>query len=352
LAQSEDTKNKGSGLPREGEAPPTLKTIAGLSGLAVATVSRALGDAPDISADTKKKVRRIATEIGYVPNRAGVRLRTGRTNVVSLVLSTEHDMMNHTARLISSIAGGLRDTPFHMIVTPYFPNDDPMKPIRYIVETGSADAIIFNQVQPRDPRVEYLMKIGFPFATHGRSDWAAAHPYADYDNAAFGRIGVEQLVARGRRNILLIAPPLHQNYAQDMVAGATSAAAAASVDLQIAERVTSDSSSAELRAEAAQLTGDGLNFDGMICGSTNATMAAVAGIESRGLTVGREVDVFTKEAVPFLKFFREPILVVREDVKRAGEFLARAAMQAARQPDLPPLQHLDQPVWGDQSDFE
>ena len=70
------------------------------------TVSRALNDAPDIGAETKARVRRIAAEIGYVPNRAGVRLRTGRTNVISLVLSTEHDQMNHTARLISSVAGG------------------------------------------------------------------------------------------------------------------------------------------------------------------------------------------------------------------------------------------------------
>ena len=66
---------------------PTLKTISELSGLAVATVSRALNDAPDIGADTKKLVRRIAADIGYVPNRAGVRLRTGRTNVITLVLS-------------------------------------------------------------------------------------------------------------------------------------------------------------------------------------------------------------------------------------------------------------------------
>ena len=71
---------------------PTLKTISRISGLAVPTVSRALNDAPDIGADTKKLVRKIADEIGYVPNRAGVRLRTGRTNVISLVMSTEHDM--------------------------------------------------------------------------------------------------------------------------------------------------------------------------------------------------------------------------------------------------------------------
>ena len=57
---------------------PTLKTLARLSGFAVATVSRALSDAPDIGDNTKNLVKHIAEAVGYVPNRAGVRLRTGK----------------------------------------------------------------------------------------------------------------------------------------------------------------------------------------------------------------------------------------------------------------------------------
>lgn len=49
---------------------PTLTTISRLSGLAVPKVSRVLHDGPDIGAATKKLVRRIADEIGDVPNRA------------------------------------------------------------------------------------------------------------------------------------------------------------------------------------------------------------------------------------------------------------------------------------------
>ena len=58
--------------------PPTLKDIAQLSGLAVPTVSRALSGASDIGMKTRERVRKIADEIGYVPNRAGLRLRTGK----------------------------------------------------------------------------------------------------------------------------------------------------------------------------------------------------------------------------------------------------------------------------------
>ena len=325
------------------QGKPTLKTISQLSGLAVPTVSRALNDAPDIGAETKKLIRKIATEIGYVPNRAGVRLRTGRTNVISLVMSTELDQMNHTARLISSVAGGLRNTPYHLIVTPYFPDQDPMEPVRYIVETGSADAIIMNQIQPDDPRVAYLLEREFPFATHGRTDAAHRHPYYDFDNGAFGRLAATRLVARGRKHILLLAPPHIQAYSQHMMRGVRNVAEAAGIRMTVSDTVSSDSPSNDVVAYVREKLEKEPAIDAIICASTAAAMAAVSAVEKNGLTVGKEIDVFAKEAIPFLKLFRADILTVNEQVGTAGEFLAKAAIQAIRQPELPPMQALEVP---------
>ncbi len=83
---------------------PTLKTIAYMTGLGVTTVSRALNDAPDIGQATKERVRLVAKQIGYRPNRAGVRLRTGRTNVISLILSIENEVLGMTSHLVYGIS--------------------------------------------------------------------------------------------------------------------------------------------------------------------------------------------------------------------------------------------------------
>lgn len=322
---------------------PTLKTIARISGLAVPTVSRALNDAPDIGLETKKLIRKIASDIGYVPNRAGVRLRTGRTNVISLVMSTEMDLMSHTARLISSVAGALRDTPYHLIVTPFFPDQDPMAPVRYLVETGSADAVILNQIRADDPRVNYMMERRFPFATHGRTDRADLHPYYDYDNQAFGTLAAQRVIARGRKHILLIAPPKAHNYAQHMIAGVSGAVREAGIELTISDTVSSDTKSAEVVTFIIDTLTRNPAIDAVIVGSTTSAMAAVSAIEQCGKTVGREVDVFAKEAVPFLKLFRADILTLAEKIGIAGEFLAKAAIQAIRHPELPPMQALEVP---------
>jgi len=322
---------------------PTLKTIAQLSGLAVPTVSRALNDAPDIGEATKARVRAIANDVGYRPDRAALHLRTGKTNVIALVLSTHDDMMNHTARLITSIAAATRGTPYHMIVTPYFADQDPMDPVRYITETRCADGIILNQTVPRDPRVEHLMQIGFPFVTHGRTNWCDTHPFYDFDNATFGRLTVQKLAERKRQSLLLVAPPRDQFYAMEMTRAIKEDVARRGLSLHILATATSDDVTTNIEQAVAEHLATEPPVDGVICASPNSAMAVVTALEGSGRKIGTDVDVIAKEAVPFLKHVRQEMLVINEDVSKAGEFVCHALMQRIDKPDLPPMQFLEQP---------
>ena len=328
---------------RDGDRP-TLKTIAALTGLSIATVSRALKDAPDIGEDTKRRVREEAARVGYRPNRAGVRLRTGKTNVIALVLSTQEDVMNHTSRLIYSVSAALKGSPYHMIVMPFAPGEDPMTPIRYIVETGSADGVIINQTERDDPRVRYMHDRSFPFATHGRTEMGLAHPYFDYDNEAFARVAVRALAARGRRHLALIAPPPAQAYAAHMITGFLGEAQRLGLRAEVFAGVTSDSPAKEIEDFVAARFAGADRPDGLVVGSTTAAMASVAGAEGCGLRIGTDFDLVAKEAIRFLNLFRREMIVLNEDVSLAGTFLARAVMDVieGKHPDAP-AQYLDVP---------
>ena len=322
---------------------PTLKTISELSGLAITTVSRALSNAPYINISTKEKVKKIADEIGYIPDRAGVRLRTGRTNVISLIMSTDSEIMDMTGRLISSIALGLRGTPYHLNMTHHFPGDDPMKPIKYIVETGSADALIFNQVQPNDPRVHYLIEKRFPFTMHGRSCFNEKQSFVDYDNGEFAKIAIEKLVKKNRKHILMITPPQNQSYGLEMVQSAKNTAEKHNISLIIAPINTSDSSITLISDTVSKQIINNKKIDGILVGTPKGAMAAVAGFEKLNLTIGQDIDIVAKDAVNFLKLFRNQIIVINENVEIAGKKLAEAAIHAAQNPDSEPIQYIDRP---------
>ncbi len=321
---------------------PTLKTIAVETGLAVTTVSRALSDAPDIGAETKTLVRAVAKRLGYRPNRAGVRLRTGRSNVISFLMSPERLLTGYSARMIHAFASELRESGYHLIVTPTFDDEDPLDQLRYLRDTGSADAVIINKVLPQDPRIAFLHAEGIPFVTHGRSDMGIDHAWYDFDNARFGNLAVEALAARGRRNIAVLAPPMEQNYAQLIMNGATEAAARFDLECTRVTDATSDSEPDVIEAAIGVMIAQ-TQPDAILCASISSTIAAVAAVEKAGLSVGSEIDMAAKEPSHFLPMFRAPIISIAENVDKGGTFMARAALAAIRQPDAPPMTYLEVP---------
>lgn len=66
----------------------TLSDIADRLGTSKNTVSRALRDCSDIGAEMKKKVRQTAEEMGYQPNRIAGFMRTKKSNIIAIVISS------------------------------------------------------------------------------------------------------------------------------------------------------------------------------------------------------------------------------------------------------------------------
>ncbi|MGY6709046.1 MAG: LacI family transcriptional regulator [Rhizobiaceae bacterium] len=316
-------------------AQPTLKTIAFMTGLGVTTVSRALKDAPDISQETRRRVQLVARQIGYRPNRAGVRLRTGKTNVISLVLDTDEQLMGFVSDIISGITEHLAPTPYHLIVTPYSRNSDPMDPVRYVVETHSADGIIFSRTEPDDARVRYLTERNFPFATHGRTAAGLVHAYHDFDNETFARRAVERLVSMGRQRIALLSPPSRLTYHHHMLGGFRRGLADTGAREIPFTEASIDQPIEAIRDAARNLAQRAIRPDGFVCSSAASALALVAGVEDAGLVIGRDFDVVSKQSANILPLFRREILVVDENFRLAGAELAQAvlALIAGERPD-------------------
>lgn len=324
-------------------ARPTLKTIAFMTGLGVTTVSRALKDAPEIGEETRRRVQLVASQVGYRPNRAGIRLRTGKTNVISLVLNTEEQIGGFVSDMVYGISEHLSQTPYHLIVTPYSRNNDPLEPVRYIVETGSADGIIISRTEPDDKRVRYMLERGFPFATHGRTEVGTEHAYHDFDNYAFACDAVRKLAELGRKRLALLGPPPALSYHHHMRNGFLDAMDEIGFAEVPFNAVTVDHSIEQIRARTLQVMQRPNRPDGIVGGAGGATFALVAGIEDAGLKVGRDVDIVSKQTAKLLHLFRPELHVVNEDIRLAGRELARSVIGCIDGEPAEALQSLSQP---------
>ncbi len=324
---------------------PTLKTIAYMTGLGITTVSRALKDAPDIGADTKERVRLVAQQLGYQPNRAGVRLRTGKTNVIALVLSIDEELMGFSSQMMFGISEVLAGTQYHLVLTPHIHQKDPMVPVRYILDTASADGMIISRTLPDDPRVALMTERNFPFATHGRTDMGISHPFHDFDNEAYAFEAVEKLVSLGRRRIALLAPPAKLSYYLHTRIGFERALATFGASEVAVGRMTSESPLEQIRTQTQTLMSSADPPDGIVSISGSASIALVAGLEAAGRRLGVDVDMVSKQSADFLNWLRPDIYTVNESVRHAGRELAKAVI--ARIDGIAPelLQSISGPSW-------
>ena len=327
-----------------GSERPTLKTIAFMTGLGITTVSRALKDAPDISSETKERVRLVARQIGYQPNRAGVRLRTGKTNVICLILSLEEEIMGLSSPMVVGISEVLASTQYHLVVTPYRTQGNALDPVRYVLETGAADGVIISRTEPKDPRVALMMERNFPFATHGRTEMGLTHPYHDFDNERFAYEGVRKLVERGRKRLALLQPPPYLTFHLHMQAGFEKGIRDFGATAVPFSQVNLDSSLLDIRKASEALFSTPDAPDGIVAGSGSGAIAIVAALEAVGRKLGHDFDLASKESHMLLQWLRPEVVTMREDIRLAGRELAKAVI--ARIEGIAPedLQTLSYPI--------
>jgi LacI family transcriptional regulator len=329
---------------------PTLRSLAGTTGFSVATVSRALADDPRIAVKTRATVAKAAAAAGYVPDRAARRLRTGRTQVVTLLLNTEHEFLGFTHEFLSGIIEALRGTGYSVNVVPDNVAEDRLQPVRNILRNQLADGILFTRTEAFDPRVRLLLEAGFPFVSHGRTEFTTPHPYVDFDNEAFARIAVERLVAKGRKRLSLILPEDRFTFTQHLRYGFLSAVREAGAEYEIVSGVTLDSPTTAIAQALRDNRASPTPPDGYVCVGEVTALMTLSALSDSGAVLGRDADIFAKRASPIFDNIRPRIDTVYEDLRQTGHLMATMLMRRMKGepsdglthllvPDFDPLRH-------------
>lgn len=186
-----------------------IKALAEKLNLSIATVSRALNNHPEVSSATQKRVREAADLYGYLPNAAGRNLRKGKVNTVALLLPSGEGDNFYTASFFMRVAAGLQahlrkqdiDTILHLA----FDDADEQLWLQKIIEQRKADAVILTNTTLNDPRIDYLSRHDFPFATLGRShSLGGTFNWVDLDFAYIAKVAIERGQMAGYKRFALV----------------------------------------------------------------------------------------------------------------------------------------------------
>jgi LacI family transcriptional regulator len=191
-----------------------LKSLARTLGISKTTVSRALNGYPEVNVHTRERVLAAAKEAGYEANPMARSLAVGRTNVFGIIYPLMPSDLGDPMFLgvVGGMSAALEKSKMNLIIAPVSPQNE-LPSYEQMVRGRRVDGLVVSRTLVHDERIAYLVKKGFPFVAHGRTQLKQAYAWFDYDNEAGIGLACAHLIAHGHRRIALVSAPLELNFA-------------------------------------------------------------------------------------------------------------------------------------------
>ncbi|MEV0646655.1 LacI family DNA-binding transcriptional regulator [Phytomonospora sp. NPDC050363] len=176
----------------------SLKDIAKLAGVSLATVSNVVNGYRPVGAATRERVQRAIDQLGYVPNLSARHLRNGRTGIIALAIPELDNP--YFAELAGFAIRQARESGFTLLID--YTNGD--RESELTLAEGFREQIIDGLVlSPVGLTREEILnrRSSTPLVLIGESIYDVPHHHIAIDNLAASHAAVQHLVSLDRRRI-------------------------------------------------------------------------------------------------------------------------------------------------------
>ncbi|MEU5264799.1 LacI family DNA-binding transcriptional regulator [Amycolatopsis sp. NPDC021455] len=199
-------------------AKPTLRDVATVAGVSVGTVSYALNGKGRVDPDTRERIRRIATELGYAADPVARGLRSGRTATLGMALGTvigqrRDDILSFEwyGRVTTAAAQAAFEAEHGLLLLPAVHDAGQLRRMAF-------DGLILVEPGEGDPRLAALADLGVPAVALGRDPTGRiAHQVAPDTDAAVAGL-LDHLAAQGAARITAVAPDMAWEWTERSIA--------------------------------------------------------------------------------------------------------------------------------------
>lgn len=181
----------------------SITDVAKAAGVSPATVSNALNKTRHVDPETLERVTQAVKSLGYVPNAAARRFRTGRANSIAVFSSMPAPVAAGPAKLgfLMEIAASAAEEALQhgmaLFLVPPVPNA-----AQVLRDTG-VDGALLIEPSAGDPFCQILKDRNIPTVTIG-DDGGSELPCIRFDYPLMARMLLDHLVETGARNTVLV----------------------------------------------------------------------------------------------------------------------------------------------------
>ena len=301
-----------SSTPGDGRAS-TIREIAQLAGVSIATVSRVVNGSGQVSEPTRTAVERIVRQHGYSANRSARGLSRGRTGLVGLSVLRIHP--TYFSTIVSGVADALYEHDMRVVLCPTQHEHDHEITLLQRLMHGTTDGGILVLPDESNDQLQALMAHGFRIVVvDPRERLDGQVPTVSAANLSGADQATSHLLELGHRRIGVITGPRGVLATEERRRGYFAALAAGGLTPSRDLVVESTFDTAGGRAAAAELLDLPEPPTAVFAFNDLIAVGTVQAAEERGLRVPRDLSIVgfddTDEAervTPHLTTVRQPL---------------------------------------------
>lgn len=302
-----------SGRPRR----ITIREIAELAGVSIATVSRVVNGRDDVSYDTRELVQRIIEERGYTTNRSARGLSVGRTGLAGVLVPLLHPA--YFSAILAGAAEALDEQDMRLLLSPTHHLHDREVSLLDRLTHGMTDGALIVLPEESSEELEHLLDQGYHFVVvDPRERLHERIPAVSAAHASGADQAMRHLLELGHRRIAAITGPEGWVATEDRKRGYFAALGAAGILPDPELLVTTDFEIRGGVAAAERLLALPEPPTAIFAFNDNLAIGALQTARTRGMRVPEDLSIVGFDDVEHATVATPALTTVRQPLAEMG----------------------------------
>jgi DNA-binding LacI/PurR family transcriptional regulator len=298
--------------------PVTVKDIARKAGVSHSTVSRALHGSNLIAAETTERIQQIANEMNYSPSAAARALKTNRSQVLGVVLSSLADPF--FSEILQGIEAGVQGSGYSIFIAAAHRDPEQKQEIVQAMVEHRVDGVIICSTTFSEKQSGQLLQHGVPLVVINNQT-AEDFRYSIYhDDVDGSRQITRHLIELGHRKIAYLGNSLSGRTTLDRLAGFRQEMESAGLPIPadyVYEIPGSEPEKGELVAEHFINLAD--RPTALICFNDMIAIGVQKSFQKRGIRVPEEFSITGFDNIVFSNYTNPPLTTFDQPKKFIGQ---------------------------------
>ncbi|MCE0827358.1 HTH-type transcriptional regulator GalR [Buttiauxella sp. A2-C2_NF] len=320
----------------------TIKDVAKLAGVSVATVSRVINDSPKASEASRLAVTSAMEELNYHPNANARALAQQTTETIGLIVGDVSDpFFGAMVKAVEQVA--YRTGNFLLIGNGYHNEQKERQAIEQLIRHRCAALVVHAKKIP-DSELISLMKQMPGMVVINRIIPGFEQRCVALDDRYGAWLATRHLIQQGHTKIGYLCSNHQISDAEDRLQGYYDALT--EHGLPVNERLVTYGEPDESGGELAmtELLGRGRHFSAVACYNDSMAAGAMGVLYDNGIDVPKEISLIGFDDVLISRYVRPRLTTVRYPIITMAAQAAELALALAEKRELPEITHMFSPT--------